>query len=50
MDMVPDGGGQNERAAHNKVGEVADESGGGAFQQQLQQNFDALADHRGAGP
>ena len=42
MEMVPDGGGQREAAAHEEIGEVAHEGGGGALEQQLQQNFNAL--------
>ena len=41
-EMVPDGGGQCEAAAHKEIGEVAHEGGGGALEQQLQQNFNAL--------
>lgn len=42
VEMVPDGGGQCEAAAHKEIGEVAHEGGGGALEQQLQQNFNAL--------
>ena len=47
--MVPDGGGNDEGAAHHKVCKVAYEGGGGSLHQQLQQNLDALAGYGSAG-
>ena len=47
--VVDDGGGQNQTAAHGKIGEITHKGGGGTLQQQLQQDFDALTGHGGAG-
>ena len=49
MGMVPDGSGENEAAAHHKIGKVADKGGGGALEKQLQQDFDALGGYCRAG-
>ena len=48
--VVENGGGENQGASHHEVGKIAHKGGGSAFQQQLQQNFHAFADHGGAGP
>ena len=43
--MVNDGGGQDQSAAHGKVGEVAHEGGAGALEQELDHDLDEFADH-----
>ena len=47
--MVPDSGGKDEAAAHHEIGEVANKGGGGAFEEQFQQNFDTLGGNGSAG-
>ena len=49
VQVIPDGGGKHEGAAHHEIGKIPHKGGGGALEQQLQQNFHTLTDHRGAG-
>ena len=48
-DMIEDGCGQHQTAANHEVGKVSHEGGGGALEQELQQNLDPLAGNRGGG-
>ena len=43
--VIEGGGGENEGAAHHKVGKVAHEGGGGALEQQLEDDLHQLAHH-----
>ena len=49
VEMVEDGGGQHHGAAHGEVGEVAHKGGGGALEQQLDNNLQEFAHHAGHG-
>ena len=40
---------EHEAAAHHEIGKITHKGGGGALEQQLQQNFHTLAGHGGAG-
>ena len=45
--MIEDGSGQNEGAAHDKIGEVTDECRGSAFDKQLDNHFQKFCDDAG---
>lgn len=48
-DVVDHSGGEHQEAAHHEVCKVPHKGGGGALQQQLQENLDALTGDGGAG-
>ena len=49
VEVIPEGGGQHEGAANHKVCQITHKGGGGALNQQLQQDLNALTGYGGAG-
>ena len=47
--VIDDHSGQHQSHTHNEVGQVADEGGAGAVDQELENDLERLADHGGRG-
>ena len=45
-DMIDNGGGKNQTAAHHKVSEITHKGSGSSLKQKLEDDFDTLTSHR----